>query len=81
MENFGRLYKERSTGSLLQLYRYQFKKYLNKTDNARLKQHYVNKTDRVYQFGERDALAKECFTENFLIQKLEYIHKNPCAPH
>jgi REP element-mobilizing transposase RayT len=60
---------------------HEFKKYLKANDPATLKQHYVNDADRVYQFWERDSLAKECFTEKFLMQKLEYLHKNPCASH
>jgi REP element-mobilizing transposase RayT len=60
---------------------HEFKKYLKVNDRTTLEQHYVNDADRFYQFWERDSLAKECFTENFLMQKLEYIHKNPCVPH
>jgi hypothetical protein len=60
---------------------HEFKKYLKKNNSSVLEQHYVNDADRIYQFWERDSLAKECFTEKFLMQKLEYIHKNPCAPH
>ncbi len=60
---------------------HEFKKYLKANDKSTLESHYVDDMDRVYQFWERDSLAKECFTEKFLMQKFEYIHKNPCAPH
>ena len=60
---------------------HEFKKYLKANDKSILEQHFVNDTDRAYQFWERDSLAKECFTEKFLMQKLEYVHKNPCASH
>jgi len=40
----------------------------------------VNDADRTFQFWERNPMIKECFTRNFLLQKLDYIHQNPCQP-
>ncbi len=40
----------------------------------------VNNADRTYQFWERNPLIKECYTEAFFLQKLDYIHNNPCQP-
>jgi REP element-mobilizing transposase RayT len=59
---------------------HEFKKYLS--DNKKLLNEYlVNDADRKYQFWERDSRVKECWNESFLVQKLNYIHKNPCQFH
>lgn len=47
----------------------QLQKWVNKTDAARHKQHEV---------FEPSFDWKECRTEKFICQKLDYIHKNPC---
>jgi putative transposase len=59
---------------------HEFKKLLS--DNKKLLNEYlVNDADRKYQFWERDSRVKECWNESFLLQKLNYIHSNPCQPH
>jgi REP element-mobilizing transposase RayT len=59
---------------------HEFKKHLS--DNKKLLNEYlVNDADRKYQFWERDSRVKECWNESFLLQKLNYIHHNPCQPH
>ena len=37
--------------------------------------------DRSYQFWQREPMVKEVWTERFLLQKLNYIHHNPCQTH
>jgi putative transposase len=76
-DNFER---EQVQGALFSFSAHEFKKKLK--DNPLLLDEYrVNDTDRTYQFWERNPLAKECFSEKFFLQKLDYIHLNPCQPH
>jgi len=37
----------------------------------------VNAKDRIYQFWERNALSIDLWTEEVLLQKLNYLHQNP----
>ena len=60
---------------------HQFKKYLQDTNELMLQDYFVGDADRIYQFWERDSRVKECRTHPFFMQKLEYIHNNPCQPH
>ena len=50
-------------------------------EEGKLFKHFVADKDRLFQFWERDSLVKECWSETFLLQKLNYIHHNPCQPH
>ena len=68
-------------GAFLSFTAHEFKKYLKRTDPLKLKKHFVNGVDRTYQFWERDSRVKECWTEHFLLQKINYIHNNPLQPH
>jgi putative transposase len=67
-------------GAFFSFTAHAFKKEL-KLNNAELERYRVNDADRTYQFWERNPMLKECFTESFFQQKLEYIHYNPCQPH
>jgi REP element-mobilizing transposase RayT len=58
-----------------------FKKYLKANHSSRLEEYRVDKSDRAYQFWQRGYNVKECWTEKFFLQKLEYIHNNPCQEH
>jgi putative transposase len=66
-------------GALLAYTAHEFKKYLQKY-SAQLKKHRVHEKDRAFQFWERNPMVKECWSRPFLIQKLEYMHNNPCQP-
>lgn len=68
-------------GALLSFTAHQFKDHLRENNRTKLFQHYVAEKDREFQFWERDAMVKECWSETFLLQKLQYIHNNPCQPH
>jgi REP element-mobilizing transposase RayT len=68
-------------GALFSFTAHQFKKELKKSNAELLEDHFVNKTDRNFQFWEREPMIKECWTENFFRQKLNYTHFNPCQPH
>ena len=68
-------------GALLSFTAHAFKKYLKERNNELLEKHYVHDADRNYQFWERMPMVKECWSQPFLQQKLNYIHTNPCQPH
>jgi len=40
----------------------------------------VNLKDRKLQVWKRNSMSIDLFNEKFLLQKLNYIHKNPCHP-
>lgn len=44
---------------------------------AKLSEFEVNVRDRRYQFWKRNALSIDLFSEKVLLQKLDYIHRNP----
>jgi len=60
---------------------HQFKKYLQATKPRLLTEYRVEDADRKFMFWERGHMIKECWSRNFIIQKLAYIHSNPCQPH
>jgi REP element-mobilizing transposase RayT len=68
-------------GAFLSFTSHKFKEHLKYQNKEKLKQYYVDDADRIYQFWERDSRVKECWSEKFLLQKLQYIHNNPCQPH
>ena len=68
-------------GAFFSFTAHEFKKRLNKNDAKILEDYYVNKSDRSFQFWEREPMIKECWTEKFFQQKLNYIHFNPCQSH
>ncbi|KAA9038535.1 transposase [Ginsengibacter hankyongi] len=68
-------------GALFSFTAHEFKKHLKKKDAVHLQKYFVNSSDRDYQFWEREPMAKECWTEKFFRQKLNYIHFNPCQQH
>jgi putative transposase len=43
-----------------------------------LKSFAVNSYNRDFQFWQRNSLATEVYTPSVVIQKLNYIHNNPC---
>jgi len=68
-------------GALFSFTAHEFKKQLKKYNLEFLENHFVNKTDRDFQFWEREPMIKECWTKDFFRQKLNYTHFNPCQPH
>ncbi|MDP4284125.1 MAG: transposase [Bacteroidota bacterium] len=68
-------------GAFLSFTAHEFKKHLKKNAPKLLEDYYVNKSDRSFQFWEREPMVKECWTEKFFRQKFNYIHFNPCQPH
>lgn len=45
-----------------------------------LENFWVNARDREYQFWERDPLSVELISVPVILQKIDYIHKNPITP-
>jgi len=74
------LEREIAQGALLSFTAHAFKRHL-KQNPSLLKNFYVDAGDRDYQFWQREPMVKEVWTERFLLQKLNYIHYNPCQPH
>jgi REP element-mobilizing transposase RayT len=52
-------------------------KHLKDENPTMLNKHYVNAKDRKYQIWERNALSVDIYSEEVLMQKLNYIHTNP----
>jgi hypothetical protein len=60
---------------------HEFKNLLVKEEDDALEKYRVNGADRMYQFWRKHAFSRECRTEKFFIQKLDYLHNNPCQEH
>jgi REP element-mobilizing transposase RayT len=71
--------REDVQGALFSFTGHAFKKSL-KQKGSELNLYKVNDADREFQFWERNPMIKECFSQDFYLQKLDYIHHNPCQP-
>ena len=69
--------KENPLGSFLKYTAHEFKKKIKNEDALELEKYKVNKSNKNYEFWQRDPLAKPIFTKDFFTQKLNYIHQNP----
>ncbi|MEE1946685.1 transposase [Pedobacter sp. KR3-3] len=58
----------------------QLLKTLRNGHTSEMKNYYVGLKDRKYQIWQRNALSKDLWSEAFFLQKLGYIHNNPCQP-
>ena len=68
-------------GALLSFTGHQFKKYLIENAPKVLGKFKVDLKDRMYQFWERNALSITIHQEEVYLQKVRYVHENPCAAH
>jgi REP element-mobilizing transposase RayT len=73
--------RDKVQGALLSYTAHEFKNYLKRTNRLLLQNYFVDDADRTYQFWERNSKVKEGRSHPFFIQKLEYMHYNPCQPH
>jgi len=64
--------------SLLRFTANKMKKDLEHNNPKLLEQFKVDAKDRMHQFWERNPLSYPIYTDAMLIQKLNYIHQNPC---
>lgn len=71
--------KESPMGSLLKFTAHQFKKRLKSERPEELRDYYVGLKEKDYEFWQRDSLGIRLFTKDVILQKLEYIHKNPVS--
>ncbi len=69
--------KEMPDVSFLKYTAHQFKKQIKSNADYNLNLFYVNSKNKNYEFWQRDALAIELRTIDFIKQKLKYIHTNP----
>lgn len=51
--------------------------HLESIDKTMYQETFVESKDRTRQIWERNSLSKEIFSDNFFLQKLDYIHNNP----
>lgn len=79
-QNLERNGKEMPNESFLKFTGHQFKKELEQSGNLD-ETFLVNKTDRIYQFWQRNPLPIEIMSREMLEQKLNYIHLNPLQEH
>jgi REP element-mobilizing transposase RayT len=68
-------------GALFSHTAHEFQKILRERKSDIVNNYFVNYKDRSYQFWQRNPMVKECQTEYFFLQKMNYIHWNPCQPH
>ena len=73
----GSLLQENIQKSFLKFTAEAFKKELNENNTEFLKDFFVNKADRKYQFWQRNSLSIELYSKVVFEQKLQYIHQNP----
>lgn len=52
-------------------------KFMQMNEDTLIEKLKVNDADREYQVWERNSLSIDIYSENFLKQKLDYIHANP----
>jgi putative transposase len=53
---------------------------LQRGDTEMIRKITVNLKDRKPQVWKRNSMSIDLYNEKFLLQKLNYIHKNPCHP-
>jgi len=73
--------KEMPHVSFLKYTAHEFKKSLLNSDKNLLSKFRVKVENKEYEFWQRDSLAIPLYTESVALQKLNYIHNNPVAPH
>ncbi|WP_290506565.1 transposase [Algoriphagus sp.] len=78
LENIEMNGKEMPHASFLKFTSHQFLSKLRDTDPHALKIFRVSESNKSHSFWQRDSLAIELFSEDVAIQKLNYIHNNPC---
>lgn len=71
--------KESPMASLLKFTAHQYKQYLKLYAPGRLPDYYVGTREKNYEFWQRDPLAIPLFTRAVILQKLDYIHRNPVS--
>ncbi len=50
-------------------------------DADKLSKYAVDAHNKKYEFWQRDSLAIHLYSRHVMLQKLNYIHMNPLAPH
>lgn len=70
--------KEMPHASFMKYTSHLIQKDLRKNSPNDLKSFAVNSYNRDFQFWQRNSLSTEVYTPSVVIQKLNYIHNNPC---
>ena len=71
--------KETAQGSFLKYTAHQFLKILRKEDPLKLNRFRVDEANKKHEFWQQDPMAVRLFTRKVSMQKLNYIHRNPCT--
>lgn len=71
--------KESPHASFLKFTAHEFKKMLIAQGEEKLMSYLVDAKNKEYEFWKRDSLATILFTREVAYQKMDYIHRNPCA--
>ncbi len=74
---FGNVTPKQNQLSFLKFTAQQMKFNLINSDIQSLQKYKITAKDREYQFWERNSLSIELYSEKIIIQKLNYIHRNP----
>jgi len=69
--------KETVRGAFFKFTAHQFLKHLQENNKRKLVDFWVDKSDRKYQFWNRNPYGIEIYTDKVFEQKLNYIHNNP----
>ena len=67
-------------GALFSFTAHQFQKELRSRNPGFYQEFFVDLDDRKYQFWHDMPVIKQCWSDGFFSQKLDYIHDNPCQP-
>lgn len=73
--------KETPQGSFLKHTAHRFKKLLIQSNPDLMSKFKVKKSNKEYEFWQRDPLAVYLYSKDVAFQKLDYIHNNPLADH
>ena len=70
--------KESAQASFLKYTAHQFLRMFRTEDAMQLNRFRVDATNKKHEFWQRDPMAIRLFTREVALQKLNYIHRNPC---
>jgi REP element-mobilizing transposase RayT len=73
--------KESPHASFLKHTAHEFKKKIISDKKSDLEKYKAVRTNKLYEFWQRDSLAVKIYDRDMALQKLNYIHHNPVAKH
>jgi putative transposase len=73
--------KEMPQGSFLKYTAHKFRELLYNDNRAKSSSYKIQASNKEHEFWQRDPLATLLYNKTIAFQKLDYIHRNPLAPH